>query len=189
MSASRQRPPSSLPPPDREPVILDAAPGPVSLIARAAHERAMNEGWADPTRRYAAGRSARALLDQARAELASGLGVRADELLLFPSPSQARAQAVLGLLRARRRTGNVLLTSMIENSAILQTAQWWTGQGAGATEVGVDRFGMVSAAEFGAAVAAPGIAVAGIQDANPEVGSRQPVTELLAAARAARVPL
>lgn len=55
--------------------------------------------------------------------------------------------------------------------------------------VGVDPLGRVDAAALAAEIAAPGCALAALQHANGEVGTLQPVEEVHAAARAARVPL
>ncbi len=189
MTASFHGQPSPAPPLLGGQVFLDAAPGPLSSAARAAFLQALDQGWADPARIHASGRAARALLDQARAEIAAGLGARADEVSFFASPTQARVQAVTGLLRARRRVGATLLTTQIENSALLQTADWWSGQGGAVELLGVDRFGAVASTAFAQAVSAPEIAVAAIQDANPEVGSAQPVGDLLKSARVAGVPV
>ncbi|MCG7288405.1 aminotransferase class V-fold PLP-dependent enzyme, partial [Cellulomonas sp. ACRRI] len=59
----------------------------------------------------------------------------------------------------------------------------------GLLTVPVDRDGRVDLAAFTAAVARPGVALAAVQHANGEVGTRQPVAEAHAAARAAGVPL
>ena len=55
--------------------------------------------------------------------------------------------------------------------------------------VGVDHLGRVDVEAFAAAVHAPGVALAVLQDANGEVGTRQPVAAVHAAARRAGVPL
>src|SRR5665648_254764 len=60
--------------------------------ARATLMAALDTGWADPRRLYAEGRSARALLDQAREVLAQGLGARPAEVSFLPSgPAALRA--------------------------------------------------------------------------------------------------
>src|SRR5690349_10489043 len=70
------RPPSDLP----STGLLDASRGPLHPAAAQTLEAAVASGWADPTRLNAPGRRARALLDQAREVLATGLGVRPAEL-------------------------------------------------------------------------------------------------------------
>ena len=81
--------------------------------------------------------------------------------------------------------GARILTSTVDHSAVLAAA-------AAAGEhraVPVDRLGRVDLDAWSEAVAAPGVAVAALQVANHEVGTRQPVAAAAAACRAAGVPL
>src|ERR1035438_10019839 len=86
-------------------VLLDAASSPMLPAARTTLMAALDAGWADPRRLYAEGRRARALLDQAREELAQGLGVRPAEVSFLPSGPAALRTGMEGLLFAGRRRG------------------------------------------------------------------------------------
>ncbi len=82
---------------------LDAATAePLHPAARAVLAAAHEQGWADPGRRYAAGRRARALLDGAREQVAAVLGCRPDGVAFLPSGSVALHAAVRGVLAAPR---------------------------------------------------------------------------------------
>lgn len=161
---------------------LDAASGPpLHPAAREALLAALDDGWADPTRLYAAGRRARRLLDGAREALAHGLGARPDELLLTPSGTYAAQLGVRGLLRGR--TGAHVVRSAIEHSAVL------AGIGAApTTAVPVDRLGRVEAATFADALREES-ALACLISASHEVGTVQPVGPVAASCQAAGVPL
>jgi cysteine desulfurase len=150
---------------------------------------ALEDGWADPRRLYVEGRRARAMLDGAREAVAQALAVRPDELSFLPSADLARHRGLQGLLRGRRRAGAGLVISVVEHSAVLQTAQWHEARGGTCDRVGVDRGGRVDVAAFEAALAVPGTAAACLQAANGEVGTRQPIAQALAAARTYGVPL
>jgi cysteine desulfurase len=167
------------------PGFFDAAAGlPPHPVARQAMQAAAGDGWADPGKLYAAGRRARQLLDAARAALAEELGVRADEVGLCASGTAAVQAAVRGIRAARRRTGDTVVHSAIEHSAVLYEAA--TGP---AVPVPVDRLGRVDVDAFAAAVRAPGVAVAALISASHEVGTVQPVAAVAQACTAAGVPL
>ncbi len=177
------------PAPSKSRVFLAAAAGPVAAVAREAYAQALADGWADPTHLYAEGRRARALLDTARAQIADHLGARPDELSFTGSGSTARVLAIRGLLHGRRRVGHTLLSSAVEHSAVLQTAGWWAATSGSHRQLGVDGYGRVDPLEFASGLAESGCAAAVLQTANAEVGTRQPVDQVLASARAHRVPL
>jgi len=76
---------------------LDAASAePLHPAARSALLSALDEGWADPARRYGAGRRNRLRLDAARSAIAEVLGTRPDELSFTASGTQAVQLGLLG---------------------------------------------------------------------------------------------
>lgn len=160
-----------------------ASAAPLHPVARQALLAALDEGWADPARLYREGRRARLLLDSAREAVAEAVGCRPDELVFTPSGTRALHSAVAGAAAGRRRTGRHVVLSAVEHSAVLHAAEAYD-----VTSVGVDRAGLVGAADFAAALRAD-TALACLQSANHEVGTVQPVAEVADACRAAGVPL
>jgi cysteine desulfurase len=145
----------------------------------------VDSGWADPARLHHEGRTARLLWDNARGVLADGLGVRPDELYLTTSGTAAIHSGLAAIAAARRRVGEAVVHSAVEHSAVLHAAA-----AAGTpVEVGVDSSGRVDLNSFAEAVAGPGVALAALQSANHEVGTRQPLAEAAEACLAAGVPL
>ncbi|MFC7548358.1 cysteine desulfurase family protein [Plantactinospora sp. GCM10030261] len=171
-------------------VYLDAASAaPPHPVARQALLAALEDGWADPGRLYAAGRRAAQLLDAARAAAAEVLRVRPDELSFTASGTTAAHAAVLGGLAGRRRAGGALVHSAIEHSAVLHAARRHEEGGGRVVSVPVDRLGRLDAATWSAAVTGPGVALAALIAASHEVGTVQPVAEAAGACAAAGVPL
>ncbi|MBL0886599.1 cysteine desulfurase family protein [Myceligenerans indicum] len=154
-------------------------------LAREAFLQALDDGWADPRRLHAEGRRAARLLDGAREAVAAVLGARTEEVRFTHSHTAALHRAVQAGAAGRRRAGSGIVVGASERAAVLHAAD---AAGERVT-VGVDRFGRADADAFGAALARPGVALAALQHANGEVGTRQPVEQVHEAARAAGVPL
>jgi cysteine desulfurase len=168
---------------------FDAASGmPLAATARQALATALDRGWADPTRLHRDGRVARQLLDAARASVAERIGALPQEVTFTASGTEALQLAVLGLARARVATGGGVVASAVEHSAVLRAADWVT-EGAEPVLVPVDLHARLEVEAFATAVAAPGVALACVQQANHEVGTLQPLAAAHAVARAAGVPL
>ncbi|MFD6177119.1 MULTISPECIES: cysteine desulfurase family protein [unclassified Isoptericola] len=163
---------------------------PLHPLARQGLLQALDDGWADPRRLHTEGRRAARLLDGAREAVAAVLGARTEEVRFTPSHVAALHSAVLGTAAARRRAGSDVVVGATERAAVLHAAAASAATHGGArVPVGVDRHGRVDLDAFRAAVAAPGVALAALQHANGEVGTRQPLRAAHDAARAADVPL
>jgi cysteine desulfurase len=179
-------------PAGRRRVLLDAASTPMLPPARATLMAALDAGWADPRRLYAEGRRARALLDQAREELAGGLGVRPPEVSFLPAGPAALRAGLDGLRYAGRRRGARMVATAVEHSAILTTGRYHAAQAEEPSlfaEVPVDRVGRVDLSALEQAVAVPGTVLAAVQSANGEVGTRQPLGQAYELCRARGIPL
>jgi cysteine desulfurase len=179
------------PVPDEVPGYLDAiSTEPLHPAAREAFLAALEQGYADPLRLHRDGRHARLLLDNARAVVAEQLGVRADEVSFTGSGTQAVHLGVLGLLLGRRRVSRRLVHSAVEHSAVLAAGRWWQQHFDGtSTSVPVDRSGRVRTDVLEAEVAAGPAGVVAVQVANPEVGTLQPLAEVVAASDRHGVPV
>ncbi|MGQ0464289.1 MAG: cysteine desulfurase family protein [Sporichthyaceae bacterium] len=157
---------------------LDAASTePLHPAARAVLE----DAWADPARLYRAGRRARMRLEEARQIVADVLGCAPADVLFTASGSQAVYLGVVGCLRGRSRVGDRLVASAVEHSSLLHVAEQYEAAGAEVKLVSVDRTGRVDLERF-AAELTPDTALACLQSANHEVGTVQPVEEVVAAA-------
>jgi len=147
-----------------------ASTAPLHPAAREVLMAAYDEGWADPSRLYGAGRRARLLLDDARARLAGAFGARPDEVHVLGSGTASVRAALHGAV-SRSRRGSHVVVSAVEHSAVLDAVP-------DATRVPVSRTGVVSATDVAAALR-DDTAVVSVQHANHEVGSIQPVEAVL----------
>lgn len=172
--------------PDRRVPLDNGGHAPWHPLAREAFDRALDDGWADPRRLHAEGRRAAALLDGAREAVAAALGARTEEVVFTANHTASLHTAVTALAGARHRTGRRVVVGAVERAAVLHAAEHG---GLEREVVGVDGSGRVDAAEMTDAVGGPGVALAALQAANGEVGTRQPVAAVHEAARRAGVPL
>jgi len=129
---------------------------------------------ADPGRVHLEGRRARAALEDARAKVAALLGARPREVVFTSGATEAVAAAVWGA--AERGPHQVV--PAVEHSSVRDAAARHQ-----VTEVPVDGLGRVDPAAVAAAVRPGETAVVHVQWANHEVGTLQPVADIVAASR------
>ena len=175
---------SGTPPPG----YLDAASThPLHPAARAALLAALDHGWADPSRRYHDARRARLVLDASRESVASVLGVRPDEVSFTPSGTSAVHLGLVGLARGRARVSGRVLASAVEHSSVLHAAR--AVPDGELVTIAVDRLGRIDVAALVAELDLGPAALLAVQSASHEVGTRQPLDAVSAAAHAHDVPL
>jgi len=131
-------------------------------------------GAADPGRVHTEGRIARAVVEDARDQVAALLGARSREVVFTSGATEAIAAAVWG---AGER-GDHMVVPAVEHSAVRDSSARYE-----VTVVGVDRLGRVDPDEVVTAIRPGETALVHVQWANHEVGTLQPVAEVVAACR------
>lgn len=137
-------------------------------------ERAADAGFADPRRLHDQARRARMLLDNARASAAESLDVRPSEVTFTPSGTHACHLGLLGLINPLK-SAPPLTISRVEHSAVVHAAQWHERRGGSVHYLPVDSQGVADLTALG-----DDVRVVGLQSANHEVGTRQPVDQVRA---------
>ena len=166
---------------------LDAATAaPLHPVARQALLAALDDGWADPDRLYAAGRRARQLLEAAQAATAEALAVRPDELSFWPSRHGRGARRRPGW--PRRAAAGRAHAGPLRDRALGGAARRPPGT-ATPPRSAWTCCGRLDLDAWRAAVAAPGVALASLISASHEVGTVQPVAAAAEACAEAGVPL
>jgi cysteine desulfurase len=135
----------------------------------------------NPSSVHAEGRAARAALDEARALVARLLGATPREIVFTGGGTEADNLAILGLARARGRPAHAL-TAAAEHRAVLRAFDALRDDGWEVTVLEVDSDGRVAPAAFRAALR-PETAFASIMLANNEIGTLNPIAELVQIAR------
>jgi cysteine desulfurase len=176
-------------------VYLDhAATTPIAAEALAALTRELAR-TGNPSSLHGSGRRARRSVEDAREAIAAAAGAHPSEVIFTSGGTEADNLAVKGLYWARRaekpeRTR--ILCSAVEHHAVLDTVEWLERhEGAEVTWLPVDSDGVVDLAALGSALSRnpETIALVSVMWANNEVGTIQPVREVVAAAHAVGVPV
>lgn len=171
-------------------VFLDAGgSAPLLPETHSALQQAAERGWADPTRLHSEGRAARGLLEASRQAVGEALGVRTEEVHFAPSYPASVHTALRSLHRGRRRHGSRIVLSAVERASTFSAARFVCPDSADLDVAPVTSEGAVEAEDFSARLERPGVALACLQHANGEVGSKQPLAHVHEASRAAGVPL
>ena len=134
-----------------------------------------NYGNSASTHEY--GRLAHRALEQSRATVASLLHAQPDEIIFTGCGSESDNLALRGVMWAARQrgTGNHLIISSIEHSAILETAvQLRDSHDFDLTILPVDEYGLIDPAQLEAAIR-PDTVLVSIMAANNEVGTLQDI--------------
>ena len=91
---------------------------PLCVPALEAMRPFLEKHYGNPSSVHAAGREARAAVDDARDRLAHLLGVQPHELVFTSSGTEANNLAILGLARAHRERGRHIICPKTEHHAV-----------------------------------------------------------------------
>jgi cysteine desulfurase len=138
----------------------------------------LQAGWGNPSSIYFEGREARKHLDAARREVAGVLGARANDIVFTSGGSESDNTAIRGAAFASVQRGRHIITSAIEHHAVLHTVEQLEHEGFEATYLPVDGEGFVDPADLARALR-PDTTVVSIMYANNEVGTIEPLAELV----------
>jgi cysteine desulfurase len=138
--------------------------------------------YGNPSSRHAVGRAARHRLADARQQIASTLGVAADEVVFTSGGTESNALALRGVLDAQARRPHGVTTT-IEHAAVARLLDASEARGeAAVTRVAPDRSGRVDAEEVLAALG-PQTCLVSVVAACNETGVLQPIQEIARGAR------
>jgi cysteine desulfurase len=150
---------------------------PLCGAAREAMEPFLSLHYGNPSSIHAAGREARAAVDDARDRLAALLGAKPHELIFTASGTESNNLAVLGLARAHADRGRHLICASTEHHAVLNAFEHLQEREQfEVTFLPVDRRGQIDPDELARSIRADTILVS-IMTANNETGVLQPLTE------------
>jgi len=139
---------------------------------------AMDSIHGNPSSIHHVGRHARALLDEARYQVASLWHCKPSEVVFTSGGTESNNLALLGTARRLRDRGRHIITSPVEHHAVLHALQYLADhEGFEITMLPVDSHGRVDPLSLSERIRKDTILVS-VMAANNEVGTLQPVAEL-----------
>lgn len=177
------------------PVYLDhAATTPLSEPALAAFTSHLTQ-IGNPSSLHSAGRRARHVVETSREIIARAAGASPSEVIFVSGGTEADNLAVKGLYLSRRAADSrrtTILVSRIEHAAVLDTVSYLQEyEGAQVHWLPVDEFGVVDLNAYRSALEdyAQSIALVSVMMANNEVGTIEPIAEVVAMAAPFGIPV
>lgn len=137
--------------------------------------------FGNPSSLYPLGREVKEMITEAREIIATSLGAQRSEIIFTGSGTEADNFAIRGVLDALPEKKEVI-TSAIEHPAIIETGHYLQRKGYNVTFVPVDQTGLVDLEYLEKAIT-PQTALISIMHANNEIGTIQPIEEIVKIAK------
>lgn len=138
----------------------------------------LEEKFGNPSSIHAAGREARAAIDDARDRLANLLGAKPHELIFTSGGTEANNLAILGLARSRAARGKHLISAKTEHHAVLNAVEHLEKfEGFEVTWLDVSENGLIDLNQLADSIRDDTVLVS-IMHANNETGLIQPLREI-----------
>jgi cysteine desulfurase len=151
---------------------------PLCEPARTAMLPFLDGKFGNPSSIHAAGREARAAVDDARDQLANLLGAKAHELIFTSGGTEANNLAILGLARSRAGRRKHLISAKTEHHAVLNTIEHLEKrEGFEVTWLDVSKSGLIDLDQLADAIRDETLLVS-IMHANNETGVIQSLREI-----------
>ena len=157
----------------------NAATTPTLPCAIDAMNDAMRNAWGNPSSAHAIGREAKAVLESARARLASCLGVDADEIYFMSGATEANNLAVRGACMARKKESRRIVTSSLEHASVTRSVRGMRREGWSVEHI-EDIAGEFDMSQFRRALAKPTTLITVMRVQN-ELGWTMPTADIVAA--------
>lgn len=155
-----------------------AAATPLDSRVHAAMGPFLDTSFANPSSSHAAGRIARAAVEQARERIARVIGAQPQEIIFTSGGTESANLALRGVAEHFRTPGHIIV-SQIEHHAVLDPVHALERQGWEVTYLAVDRFGFLNPATVAAAIR-PETKLISIGLVNNEIGTIQDLKKISA---------
>jgi cysteine desulfurase len=151
---------------------------PLCDAAREAMLPYLDRHFGNPSSVHAAGREARAAIDNARDRLAAVLRVKPNEIVFTSGGTESCNLAVFGLARSRTQRGGHVISAKTEHHAVLNAIEHLEKhEGVEVTWLNVSRDGIIDFDQLADAIR-PETRLVSIMTANNETGVIQPMREI-----------
>lgn len=140
--------------------------------------------YGNPSSFHTPGLQAKEALDNARDTVAKCLNCKPTEVIFTGSGTESCNLAIKGVAFANKDKGKHIISQCTEHHAVLHTLEWLEKRmGFKVTILDVDKYGLVNVSDLKAAIRNDTILIT-IMYANNEIGTIQPIKDLVAVAKA-----
>jgi cysteine desulfurase len=144
------------------------------------------EYYGNPSSIHEDGEKARQALEEARGEIARLIGSQEEEIYFTSCGTESNNLALKGIAWAHQARGKEIIISSVEHFSIMHAANALEKAGFHITRLPVDQYGLVDPATVERAITPQTILVS-VMQANPEVGTIEPIAEIGKITRAKKV--
>lgn len=155
----------------------NAATTPMDPAVIAVMTEQMQQNFGNASNIHYFGRQARQVLDASRKTLAQSINAKEAEIVFTSGGTEGDNTAIMQTVLQRQKLGRHIITTAIEHEAVLKPLHFLETQGFEVTYLPVDERGLISLADFKAALRDDTILVS-IMMGNNEVGSHMPIHEI-----------
>lgn len=141
------------------------------------YNEVVNTYYANPSSIHAEGQKANRLLEKARAQILSCLGLPNHEVIFTSGATEANNLAIKGYCLKHSNRGKHIIVSSVEHAAVLQSAKWMENLGFEVTYLPVNSYGVVEVNTLKSAIRNDTILVS-IMAVNNETGAINPIEEI-----------
>lgn len=159
-----------------------AATTPLSDVALEAMLPYFRDSFANASSIHEMGVQAKTGLARARKAVADAIGARTSEIVFTSGGTESDNWAIMGAALSRSAKGKHIITTTIEHSAVIRSAEALEKQGFEVTYLPVDACGRVTPRQLEEAIREDTVLVS-VMMANNEIGTILPIRELAAVAR------
>ena len=157
---------------------------PLAPVVADRMDRVARELWGNPSSVHHFGQQAKAVVDEARSQVAALLGAETSEIIFTGGGTESDNFAIRGAAEALEPTGRRhLIASAIEHEAVLNTLKALARRGWEVTLLPVDHTGIVNLDALREAMT-DRTALVSVMHANNEIGTVQPIAEIVGIAKA-----
>lgn len=135
---------------------------------------------------YSLGRDARKAMENARAQVASLIGAKTEEIIFTSGGTESDNIAIKGTAYRLKDKGNHIITSAIEHPAVEETCKYLEKNGFEVTYLPVYKEGIVRVSDLEDVITDKTILIT-IMHANNEIGTIQPISEIGKIARERKI--
>jgi cysteine desulfurase len=138
----------------------------------------LKEHFGNPSSSHPYGKTAKEVVDKARAQVAELFGSDPNEIVFTSGGSESNNHAIIGTALANRKRGKHIITSRIEHPSVLGTLRYLQERfGFKVTYTPVDNYGAVNPSDVEKAITRETILIT-LMHANNEVGTIEPIQEI-----------